>query len=202
MKIILLTILSFLGLWGLSFDELIYNKNEAKPSFDCSRLKDNGKNDDELILCNKIGAINEFENKKLALIDNIFINLYQELLDNANDNMKEDFKLVLKKMFKERKNYTKAISNDYLYISQDPALPFVYKANYIGKIYAKAFLGLVQKAKKDTQSKERLKQIFNDQVDKYENLIQISIQDPINLEIFIDNLAQEDLIDHNAKLRF
>ncbi|HEB7549392.1 TPA: hypothetical protein RZH68_001554, partial [Campylobacter coli] len=54
MKIVLLTILSFLGLWGLSFDELIYNKNEAKPSFDCSRLKDNGKNDDELILCNKI----------------------------------------------------------------------------------------------------------------------------------------------------
>lgn len=67
MKIILLTILSFLGLWGLSFDELIYNKNEVKPSFDCSRLKDNGKNDDELILCNKIGAINEFEIKNLLL---------------------------------------------------------------------------------------------------------------------------------------
>lgn len=202
MKIVLLTILSFLGLWGLSFDELIYNKNEAKPSFDCSRLKDNGKNDDELILCNKIGAINEFENKKLALIDNIFISLYQELLDNANDNMKEDFKLVLKKMFKERKNYAKAISNDYLYISQDPALPFVYKTDYIGKIYAKAFLELVQKAKKDTQGKGKLRQIFNNQIDKYENLIQQSIQDPINLEIFIDNLAQEDLIDHNAKLRF
>ncbi len=202
MKIILLTILSFLGLWGLSFDELIYNKNEAKPSFDCSRVKDNGKNDDELILCNKIGAINEFENKKLALIDNIFISLYQELLDNANDNMKEDFKLVLKKMFKERKNYAKAISNDYLHIDQDPALPFVYKTDYIGKIYAKAFLGLMQKAKKDTQSKEKLRQIFNNQIDKYENLIQQSIQDPINLEIFIDNLAQEDLIDHNAKLRF
>lgn len=202
MKIVLLTILSFLGLWGLSFDELIYNKNEVKPSFDCSRLKDNGKNDDELILCNKIGAINEFENKKLALIDNIFISLYQELLDNANDNMKEDFKLVLKKMFKERKNYTKAISNDYLHIGQDPALPFVYKANYIGKIYAKVFLELMQKAKKDTQSKEKLRQIFNNQIDKYENLIQQSIQDPINLEIFIDNLAQEDLIDHNAKLRF
>ncbi|EAI7224906.1 hypothetical protein CK602_06355 [Campylobacter coli] len=202
MKIVLLTILSFLGLWGLSFDELIYNKNEAKPSFDCSRLKDNGKNDDELILCNKIGAINEFENKKLALIDNIFISLYQELLDNANDNMKEDFKLVLKKMFKERKNYIKAISNDYLHISQDPALPFVYKTDYIGKIYAKAFLGLMQKAKKDTQSKEKLRQIFNNQKDKYENLIQQSIQDPINLEIFIDNLAQEDLIDYNAKLRF
>lgn len=202
MKIVLLTILSFLGLWGLSFDELIYNKNEVKPSFDCSRLKDNGKNDDELILCNKIGAINEFENKKLALIDNIFISLYQELLDNANDNMKEDFKLVLKKMLKERKNYAKAISNDYLHISQDPALPFVYKTDYIGKIYAKAFLGLVQKAKKDTQSKEKLRQIFNNQIDKYENLIQQSIQDPINLEIFIDNLAQEDLIDHNAKLKF
>lgn len=32
MKIILLTILSFLSLWGLSFDELIY-KNEVKSEF-------------------------------------------------------------------------------------------------------------------------------------------------------------------------
>ncbi|NHG50198.1 hypothetical protein GRO02_001250 [Campylobacter jejuni] len=200
MKIILLTILSFISLWGLSFDELIY-KNEVRASFDCSKVKNNGKNDDELIICNKIGAINEFENKKLALIDNIFISLYQELLDNANDNMKEDFKLVLKKMFKERKNYTKAISNDYLHISQDPALLFVYKADCIEEIYAKAFLGLMQKAKKDTQSKEKLRQIFNNQIDKYENLIQQSIQDPINLEIFIDNLAKEDLIDSNARLK-
>ncbi|EIN8284819.1 hypothetical protein LO840_000554 [Campylobacter coli] len=201
MRIVLLTILSFISLWGLSFDELIY-KNEVRASFDCSKVKNNGKNDDELIICNKIGAINEFENKKLALMDNIFISLYQELLDNANDNMKEDFKLVVKKMFRERKNCAKAISNDYLYISQDPASPFVYKADCIEEIYTKAFLELMQKAQKDTQGKERLKQIFNNQVDKYENLIQQSIQDPINLEIFIDNLAQENLIDHNAKLRF
>lgn len=58
----------------------------------------------------------------------------------------------------------------------------------------------MQKAKKDTQSKERLKQIFNNQVDRYENLIQMS-QDPIDLEIFIDNLAQEGLIDDNARLK-
>ncbi|HEB9312437.1 TPA: hypothetical protein RZK23_000048 [Campylobacter coli] len=200
MKIILLTILSFLSLWGLSFDELIY-KNEVKPSFDCFKVKDNGKNDDELIICNKIGAINEFENKKLALMDNIFISLYQELLKNANENIKEDFKLVVKKMFRERKNCTKATSNDYIQASQDPQLPFVYKTDCIEKTYARAFLELMQKAKKDTQSKERLKQIFNNQVDRYENLIQISIQDPIDLEIFIDNLAQEGLIDDKAKLK-
>ncbi len=200
MKIILLTILSFLSLWGLSFDELIY-KNEVKPSFDCFKVKNNGKNDDELIICNKIGAINEFENKKLALMDNIFISLYQELLKNANENVKEDFKLVVKKMFRERKNCTKATSNDYIQASQDPQLPFVYKTDCIEKTYARAFLELMQKAKKDTQSKERLKQIFNNQVDRYENLIQISIQDPIDLEIFIDNLAQEGLIDDKAKLK-
>lgn len=177
MKIILLTILSFLSLWGLSFDELIY-KNEVKPSFDCFKVKNNGKNDDELIICNKIGAINEFENKKLALMDNIFISLYQELLKNANENVKEDFKLVVKKMFRERKNCTKAASNDYIQASQDPQSPFVYKTDCIEKTYARAFLELMQKAKKDTQSKERLKQIFNNQVDRYENLIQISIQDP------------------------
>ncbi|ELE4841494.1 hypothetical protein RDH29_001770, partial [Campylobacter coli] len=49
--------------------------------------------------------------------------------------------------------------------------------------------------------KERLKQIFNNQVNRYENLIQMSIQDPIDLEIFIDNLAQEGLIDDNARLK-
>ncbi|EAI6258126.1 hypothetical protein CCW97_07195 [Campylobacter coli] len=200
MKIILLTILSFLSLWGLSFDELIY-KNEVRASFDCSKVKNNGKNDDELIICNKIGAINEFENKKLALMDNIFISLYQELLKNANENIKEDFKLVVKKMFRERKNCAKVISNDLLQVDQDPQLPFVYKTDCIEKTYAKVFLELMQKAKKDTQSKERLKQIFNNQVDRYENLIQMSIQDPIDLEIFIDNLAQEGLIDDNARLK-
>ncbi|HEE9619022.1 TPA: hypothetical protein R8E66_000071 [Campylobacter coli] len=200
MKIILLTILSFLSLWGLSFDELIY-KNEVRASFDCSKVKNNGKNDDELIICNKIGAINEFENKKLALMDNIFISLYQELLKNANENIKEDFKLVVKKMFRERKNCAKVISNDLLQVDQDPQLPFVYKTDCIEKTYAKVFLELMQKAKKDTQSKERLKQIFNNQVNRYENLIQMSIQDPIDLEIFIDNLAQEGLIDDNARLK-
>ncbi|EAH4948671.1 hypothetical protein CUJ61_07760 [Campylobacter coli] len=200
MKIILLTILSFLSLWGLSFDELIY-KNEVRASFDCSKVKNNGKNDDELIICNKIGAINEFENKKLALMDNIFISLYQELLKNANENIKEDFKLVVKKMFRERKNCAKVISNDLLQVDQDPQLPFVYKTDCIEKTYAKVFLELMQKAKKDTQSKERLKQIFNNQADRYENLIQMSIQDPIDLEIFIDNLAQEGLIDDNARLK-
>ncbi|EAK3608862.1 hypothetical protein BU984_08490 [Campylobacter coli] len=200
MKIILLTILSFLSLWGLSFDELIY-KNEVRASFDCSKVKNNGKNDDELIICNKIGAINEFENKKLALMDNIFISLYQELLKNANENIKEDFKLVVKKMFRERKNCAKVISNDLLQVDQDPQLPFVYKTDCIEKTYAKVFLELMQKAKKDTQSKERLKQIFNNQVDRYENLIQMSIQNPIDLEIFIDNLAQEGLIDDNARLK-
>ncbi|EKL3060505.1 hypothetical protein PQ433_000103 [Campylobacter coli] len=199
MKIILLTILSFLSLWGLSFDELIY-KNEVRASFDCSKVKNNGKNDDELIICNKIGAINEFENKKLALMDNIFISLYQELLKNANEIIKEDFKLVVKKMFRERKNCAKVISNDLLQADQDPQLPFVYKTDCIEKTYAKVFLELMQKAKKDTQSKERLKQIFNNQVDRYENLIQMS-QDPIDLEIFIDNLAQEGLIDDNARLK-
>ncbi|EAJ3783066.1 hypothetical protein CKJ49_07520 [Campylobacter coli] len=192
MKIILLTILSFLSLWGLSFDELIY-KNEVRASFDCSKVKNNGKNDDELIICNKIGAINEFENKKLALMDNIFISLYQELLKNANENIKEDFKLVVKKMFRERKNCAKVISNDLLQVDQDPQLPFVYKTDCIEKTYAKVFLELMQKAKKDTQSKERLKQIFNNQADRYENLIQMSIQNPIDLEIFIDNLAQRGL---------
>lgn len=200
MKIILLTILSFLSLWGLSFDELIY-KNEVRASFDCSKVENNGKNDDELIICNKIGAINEFENKKLALMDNIFISLYQELLKNANENIKEDFKLVVKKMFRERKNCAKVISNDLLQADQDLQSPFVYKTDCIEKTYAKVFLELMQKAKKDTQSKERLKQIFNNQVDRYENLIQMSIQNPIDLEIFIDNLAQEGLIDDNARLK-
>lgn len=142
-----------------------------------------------------------FENKKLALMDNIFISLYQELLKNANENIKEDFKLVVKKMFRERKNCAKVISNDLLQVDQDPQLPFVYKTDCIEKTYAKVFLELMQKAKKDTQSKERLKQIFNNQADRYENLIQMSIQDPIDLEIFIDNLAQEGLIDDNARLK-
>lgn len=64
MKIILLTILSFLSLWGLSFDELIY-KNEVRASFDCSKVKNNGKNDDELIICNKMALLMNLKIKNL-----------------------------------------------------------------------------------------------------------------------------------------
>lgn len=41
--------LSLTSLGALSFDELIY-KDEVKPSFDCSKIKDDGKNDDELMI--------------------------------------------------------------------------------------------------------------------------------------------------------
>lgn len=77
-KIIFLFGLSLASLEALSFDELIY-KDEVKPSFDCSKVKDDGKSDDELMICNEIGVRNEFENKKLALADNIYSSLYQNI---------------------------------------------------------------------------------------------------------------------------
>ncbi len=70
--------LSLASLGALSFDELIY-KDEVKPSFDCSKIKYDGKSDDELMICNKIGVRNEFDNKKLALVDNIYSSLYQNI---------------------------------------------------------------------------------------------------------------------------
>lgn len=48
-KIILLLGLSLASLGALSFDELIY-KDEVKPSFDCSKIKYDGKSDDELMI--------------------------------------------------------------------------------------------------------------------------------------------------------
>lgn len=41
--------LSLMSLGDLSFDELIY-KDKVKPSFDCSKIKDDGKSDDELMI--------------------------------------------------------------------------------------------------------------------------------------------------------
>lgn len=65
-KIILLLGLSLASLGALSFDELIY-KDEVKPSFDCSKIKYDGKSDDELMICNKIGVRNEFDNKNIKI---------------------------------------------------------------------------------------------------------------------------------------
>ncbi len=64
-KIILLLGLSLMSLGALSFD--------------CSKIKDDGKSDDELMICNEIGVRNEFENNKLALTDNIYSSLYQNI---------------------------------------------------------------------------------------------------------------------------
>lgn len=105
-KIILLLGLSLASLGALSFDELIY-KDEVKPSFDCSKIKYDGKSDDELMICNKIGVRNEFDNKKLALVDNIYSSLYQNISKKADKKMKKDFKAISKKMLKERKNLYK-----------------------------------------------------------------------------------------------
>ncbi|MCW1563782.1 hypothetical protein OLS58_07595, partial [Campylobacter jejuni] len=73
-----------------------------KPSFDCSKVKDDGKSDDELMICNEIGVRNEFENKKLALADNIYSSLYQNISKKQIKDEK-DFKAISKKMLKERK---------------------------------------------------------------------------------------------------
>ena len=62
--------LSLASLGALSFDELIY-KDEVKPSFDCSKIKYDGKSDDELMICNKIGVRNKFDNKKIT--ENYFV---------------------------------------------------------------------------------------------------------------------------------
>ncbi|MED7858392.1 hypothetical protein VWO27_09815, partial [Campylobacter coli] len=56
------------------------------------------------------------ESKSETHIDIFIMN---ELLKNANENIKEDFKLVVKKMFRERKNCAKVISNDLLQADQD-----------------------------------------------------------------------------------
>ncbi|BEJ57609.1 hypothetical protein B10583_00780 [Campylobacter jejuni] len=95
-KIIFLFGLSLASLEALSFDELIY-KDEVKPSFDCSKIKYDSKSDDELMICNKIGVRNEFENKKLALVDNIYSSLYQNISKKADKKTKKDFKANFKK---------------------------------------------------------------------------------------------------------
>lgn len=95
-KIILLLGLSLVSLGALSFDELIY-KDEVKPSFDCSKVKDDGKSDDELMICNEIGVRNECENKKLALVDNIYSSLYQNISKKQIKRQKKILKLFQKR---------------------------------------------------------------------------------------------------------
>lgn len=144
-KIILLLGLSLVSLGALSFDELIY-KDEVKPSFDCSKVKDDGKSDDGLMICNEIGVRNEFDNKKLALVDNIYSSLYQNILKKADEKTKKDFKAISKKMIKERKICIKNMQNTKA--GENPILPLLNASDCMQEAYAKALLELTQRAKK------------------------------------------------------
>lgn len=64
-KIILLLGLSLVSLGALSFDELM--------------------------ICNEIGVRNEFENKKLALVDNIYSSSYQNISKKADKKDEKRF---------------------------------------------------------------------------------------------------------------
>ncbi|EAI3324804.1 hypothetical protein [Campylobacter jejuni] len=197
-KIILLLGLSLASLGALSFDELIY-KDEVKPSFDCSKIKYDGKSNDELMICNKIGVRNEFENKKLALVDNIYSSLYQNISKKADKKMKKDFKAISKKMLKERKICIKNMQNTKA--GENPILSLLNASDCMQEAYIKALLELMQRAKKDTKTKEVLEQIFKNKVDKYENLLTQSLNTNKDLQDLIDSLAKEDLIDSRAKFK-
>lgn len=137
--------LSLVSLGALSFDELIY-KDEVKPSFDCFKIKDDGKSDDELMICNEIGVRNEFEKKKLALVDNIYSSLYQNISKKADKKMKKDFKAISKKMLKERKICIKICKIQ----KQEKILflPLLNASDCMQEAYIKALLKLMQRAKK------------------------------------------------------
>lgn len=152
-KIILLLGLSLVSLGALSFDELIY-KDEVKPSFDCSKIKDDGKSDDELMICNEIGVRNEFENKKLALVDNIYSSLYQNISKKADKKTKKDFKAISKKMIKERKICIKNMQNTKA--GENPILLLLNASDWMQEAYIKALLELMQRANKDKKIKEVL----------------------------------------------
>lgn len=51
----------------------------------------------DIMICNKIGVRNEFKNKKLALVDNIYSSLYQNISKKADKKTKKDFKANFKK---------------------------------------------------------------------------------------------------------
>ncbi|HEG2604517.1 TPA: hypothetical protein SCV11_000303 [Campylobacter jejuni] len=172
-KIILLLGLSLISLGALSFDELM--------------------------ICNEIGVRNEFENKKLALVDNIYSSLYQNISKKADKKMKKDFKAISKKMLKERKICIKNMQNTKA--GENPILPLLNASDCMQEAYIKALLELMQRAKKDTKIKEVLEQIFKNKVDKYENLLTQSLNTNKDLQDFIDSLAKEDLIDSRAKFK-
>ncbi|ECP9362678.1 TPA: hypothetical protein R4414_001008 [Campylobacter jejuni] len=154
---------------------------------------------DELMICNEIGVRNEFENKKLALVDNIYSSLYQNISKKADKKTKKDFKAISKKMIKERKICIKNMQNTKA--GENPILPLLNASDCMQEAYAKALLELTQRAKKDIKTKEVLGQIFKNKVDKYENLLTQSLNTNKDLQDFIDSLAKEDLIDFRAKFK-
>ncbi|ECL1830147.1 hypothetical protein FSM15_03025 [Campylobacter jejuni] len=84
----------------------------------------------------------------------------------------------------------------------NPILPLLNASDCMQEAYARVLLELMQRAKKDTKTKEVLEQIFKNKVDKYENLLTQSLNTNKDLRDFIDSLAKEDLIDSRAKLSF
>lgn len=89
----------------------------------------------------------------------------------------------------------------YFSADKNPILSLLNASDCMQEAYIKVLLELMQRAKKDTKTKEVLEQIFKNKVDKYENLLTQSLNTNKDLQDFIDSLAKEDLIDSRAKFK-
>lgn len=194
-KLFLVIILSSVIANALSVDEIL-TQDRVQPSFDCAKVIDNGKNDDELYICNEIGVRNGYENKRLALTDSMYGSYYRLVTTHIDTQGKIKLKNIAQNMIKSRKQCLmnseswQALPND-----TNPIIPLVEDTDCMQECYLKALRQITEFLYTTPQYKLIFERIFYLNPKEYYETIQSK-----NIADIIDKMAHDKLIDKTGKL--
>ena len=194
---VFLTIIVLSGIaTALSVDEIL-SRDIVQPSFDCAKVIDNGKNDDELYICNKIGVRNAYENKRLALTDSIYGSYYRLVATHIDSKDKVKLKNIAQNMIKSRKQCLESENEIWQALPEgaNPIIPLFESTDCMQECYLKALRDITKFLYAVPRYEPIFEKIFYPNPKEYYEVIQNkSIVD------IIDKMTQDNLIDKTGKL--
>ena len=188
---------------ALNFDEMIAQEFIA-PSFDCSKVIDNDKHSDELYICNKIGVINAYENKRLALVDSFYSSYYKIIINNVDFKHQSTIKQISLNMIQNRKECLKLedVISESLPDDANPIIPLLETTACMQKSYIQAFRQITHFIYNTPAHKPIFEKIFYPNPKEYYESIMTKRKDyDYNaLSDIIKKATNDNLVDKNGAL--
>ncbi|TKX30072.1 hypothetical protein CQA38_00060 [Campylobacter sp. MIT 12-5580] len=179
-------------LHALSIDEML-EQEILPPSFDCAKAV----SDDELLLCNHIGLMIEYENKLSAAMDNFYSSYYRIVSKHINAQDKNKLRNISKAMIKERQRKVKEeLELTDLPEGANPIIPALNAVEMMQDVYLAYFQKITDFIYDEPKYEHIFEQIFTRNAQEYYELIQTSD----TLKTIIDKAAKEGLVDKRGRL--